>query len=67
MNKFNEVDQVIRNKVELVCKGYAQVEADDFEETFAPVIRLEAIRIFLAFECYKKNKSIPSGCKIRIP
>ena len=35
--KFNEVGQVIRNKDKLVCKGYAQVEGVDFEETFAPM------------------------------
>jgi hypothetical protein len=33
-NKFNEDGQVIRNKERLVCKGYAQVEGIDFEETF---------------------------------
>ena len=41
-----------RNKARLVCKGYTQVEGVDFEETFAPVARLEAIRMFLSFSCY---------------
>ena len=60
-NKFNENGHVTRNKARLVCKGYAQVEGIDFEETFAHVARLEAIRMFLAFACYKKfNES----CKI---
>ncbi len=54
-NKFNEDGQVIRNKARLVCKGYAQVEGIDFE-TFAPVARLEEIRMFLAFSCYKNFK-----------
>ena len=36
-----------RNKARFVCKGYAQVEGVDFEETSAPVERLEAIRMFL--------------------
>jgi hypothetical protein len=43
MNKLNEYGQVTRNKVRLVCKGYAQVEGIDFEETFSPVTRMEAI------------------------
>ena len=55
-NKINENGQVIRNKAKLVCKGYAQVEGVDFEETFAPVSRLEAIRMFLAFSSHKKLK-----------
>ncbi|MDL1139919.1 reverse transcriptase domain-containing protein, partial [Yersinia pestis] len=55
-NKLNEDGQVIRNKARLVCKGYAQVEGIDFEETFAPVARLEAIRMFLALAAYKTFK-----------
>ena len=52
-NKFNEHCHVTRNKDNLVCKGYAQVDVVDFEETFAPVERLEAIRMFLSFPGYK--------------
>ena len=55
-NKFNEHGHVTKNKARLVCKGYAQVEGIDFEETFASVARLEAIRMFLAFACYKNFK-----------
>ena len=55
-NKFNEHGHVTRNKARLVCKGYAQVEGVEFEETFAPVTRLEAIRMFLAFAWYKNFK-----------
>jgi hypothetical protein len=40
---------VTRNKVRLVAKGYAQVVGLDFEETFAPVARLESIRILLSY------------------
>jgi hypothetical protein len=40
----------------LVCKGYAQVEGHDFDETFAPVARLEYIRMFLAYACHKNFK-----------
>ena len=57
-NKFNQDGQVIRNKEILVCKGYAQVEGIYFEETYAPVARLEAIRIFLALSCHKNLKYI---------
>jgi hypothetical protein len=55
-NKLNEQGQVIRNKARLVCKGYAQIEGLDFDETFAPVARLEAIRMFLAYACHKRFK-----------
>jgi len=40
----------------LVAKGYNQIEGIDFDETFAPVARLEAIRILLSFACYKGFK-----------
>ena len=48
-NKLHESGNVIRNKARLVAKGYAQIEGVDFEETFAPVARLESIRILLAY------------------
>ncbi|GJV20903.1 retrovirus-related pol polyprotein from transposon TNT 1-94 [Tanacetum coccineum] len=44
---------VIRNKARLVAKGYAQEEGIDFEESFAPVARLEAVRIFVAYVAHK--------------
>ena len=46
----------MRNKARLVCKGYAQVEGQDFDETFAPMARMEAIRMFLAYACHKRFK-----------
>nr|GEV05565.1 Gag-Pol polyprotein [Tanacetum cinerariifolium] len=46
-NKRDEENTVIRNKSRLVAKGYAQKEGVDFEESFAPVARLEAIRLFI--------------------
>eukprot|EP00253_Pinus_taeda_P003975 PITA_03975 len=55
-NKLNENGEVIRNKARLVCKGYAQQEGIDFEETFDPVARLEAIRMFLALSSFQKFK-----------
>ena len=53
---MNEDRQVIRNKARLVCKEYAQIERIYFEETFAPVARLESIRMFLTFVSHKKLK-----------
>ena len=55
-NKLNENGEIIKNKARLVCKAYSQVESIDFEETFAPVARLEAIRMFLAFACFRNFK-----------
>ena len=46
---MNEEGVVTRNKARLVAQGYSQEEGIDFEETFAPMARLEAIRILLAF------------------
>jgi hypothetical protein len=43
---------VTRNKVRLVAKGYSQVKGLDFGETYAPVARLESIRILLAYATY---------------
>nr|GEU57400.1 hypothetical protein [Tanacetum cinerariifolium] len=48
-NKKDEDQTVIRNKARLVAKGYAPEEGIDFEESFAPVARLEAVRIFIAY------------------
>ena len=53
---INEDGKVIRNNARLICKGYAQVEGIHFEETFSLVARLEAIRTFLAFACFKDFK-----------
>ena len=55
-NKLNEDGIIIRNKEYLVAKGYDQEEGIDFDETFAPVARLEAIRILLSFACYMNFK-----------
>nr|GFB05044.1 copia protein [Tanacetum cinerariifolium] len=41
-----------KNKTRLVAQGYSQEEGIDYDETFAPVLRMEAIRIFLAFATY---------------
>nr|GFB51225.1 hypothetical protein [Tanacetum cinerariifolium] len=48
-NKRDEENTVIRNKSRLVAKGYVQKEGFDFEESFAPVARLEAVRLFITY------------------
>ena len=55
-NKLDENGVIIRNKARLVAKGYNQEEGIDFDETFAPVARLEAIRMLLAYACMKDFK-----------
>ncbi|GJZ76203.1 retrovirus-related pol polyprotein from transposon TNT 1-94 [Tanacetum coccineum] len=52
-NKTDAENTVIRNKSRLVAKGYGQEEGIDFEESFAPVARLEAVRIFVAYAAHK--------------
>ena len=55
-NKLDEHGTVIRNKSRLIAQGYTQVEGIDFDETFAPVARLESIRILLAITCHLNFK-----------
>ncbi|GJU19745.1 retrovirus-related pol polyprotein from transposon TNT 1-94, partial [Tanacetum coccineum] len=55
--KLDEYDDVLKNKARLVAKGYRQDEGIDFEESFPPVIRIEAIRIFIA-NAASKNMTI---------
>ncbi|GKB70995.1 retrovirus-related pol polyprotein from transposon TNT 1-94 [Tanacetum coccineum] len=52
-NKSDPENIVIRNKSRLVAKGYKQEEGIDFEESFAPVARLEAVRMFVAYVAHK--------------
>ncbi|GJS81675.1 retrovirus-related pol polyprotein from transposon TNT 1-94 [Tanacetum coccineum] len=51
--KLDELGGILKNKARLVARGYRQEEGIDFEESFAPVARLEAIRIFLLFAAHK--------------
>jgi len=55
-NKLDEDGKVVRNKARLVAQGYNQQEGIDYDETFAPVARLEAIRILLAYVAHKNIK-----------
>ncbi|GJZ23371.1 retrovirus-related pol polyprotein from transposon TNT 1-94 [Tanacetum coccineum] len=49
---LDELGGILKNKAQLVARGYRQEEGIDFEESFAPIARLEAIRIFLAFTAH---------------
>nr|GEX54546.1 retrovirus-related Pol polyprotein from transposon TNT 1-94 [Tanacetum cinerariifolium] len=51
--KLDKLGGILKNKARLVARGYLQEEGIDFEESFASVARLEAIRIFLAFAAHK--------------
>ncbi|GKB05518.1 retrovirus-related pol polyprotein from transposon TNT 1-94 [Tanacetum coccineum] len=55
--KVDEYGDVLKNMARLVAKGYRQEEGIDFEESFAPVARIEAIRIFIA-NAASKNMTI---------
>ncbi|GJR65242.1 retrovirus-related pol polyprotein from transposon TNT 1-94 [Tanacetum coccineum] len=59
--KLDEYSDVLENKVRLVAKGFCQEEGLDFEESFAPVARLEAIRIFIANAACKNMNSLSNG------
>ncbi|GJV99131.1 putative ribonuclease H-like domain-containing protein [Tanacetum coccineum] len=52
INKRDERGVVVRNKARLVAQGYTQEEGIDYDEVFAPVARIEAIRLFLAFASF---------------
>ncbi|KAL8098804.1 hypothetical protein AgCh_031505 [Apium graveolens] len=55
-NKLDENGTVVRNKARLVAQGYTQMEGIDFDETYAPVARIESIRMLLAYACHKNFK-----------
>ena len=54
--KMNEQEEVVRNKARLVCKGYSQQERIDYEETYAPVARMEVVKMFLAYAANNNYK-----------
>nr|GEX57379.1 retrovirus-related Pol polyprotein from transposon TNT 1-94 [Tanacetum cinerariifolium] len=54
-SKTDAKNTVIRNKSRLVAKGYSQEEGIDFEKSFAQVLRLEAVRIFVAYAAHKNS------------
>ncbi|GJZ45733.1 copia protein [Tanacetum coccineum] len=53
MNKKDKRGIVIKNKARLVAQGYTQEEGIEYDEVFAPVARIEAIRLFLAYSSFK--------------
>ncbi|XP_075515526.1 uncharacterized protein LOC142550172 [Primulina tabacum] len=55
-NKTDESGIVVRNKARLVAQGYTQIEGIDFDETFAPVARIESVRLLLAIACHMDIK-----------
>ena len=55
-NKLDEYGTIVRNKARLVVQGYNQQEGIDYNETFAPVARLEAIRLLIAYAAHKRIK-----------
>ncbi|GKB02094.1 retrovirus-related pol polyprotein from transposon TNT 1-94 [Tanacetum coccineum] len=66
-NKLDENSVVSRNKARLVAQGYNQQEGIDFDETYAPVERLESIRILLAYACAHDFKLFQMDVKSAFP
>jgi hypothetical protein len=64
-NKQDEHRIVTKNKARLVAQGYSQVEGLDFEKIFAPVARLESIRILLTYATHHDFKLYQMNVKSR--
>nr|GEX19693.1 retrotransposon protein, putative, Ty1-copia subclass [Tanacetum cinerariifolium] len=60
-NKNDEIGIVIKNKARLDALGHTQEEGIDYDEVFAPVARIEAIRLFLAYASFQYFFSLPNG------
>nr|GFD30169.1 retrovirus-related Pol polyprotein from transposon TNT 1-94 [Tanacetum cinerariifolium] len=54
--KKDEFSGVLKNKARLVAQGFREEEVIDFEESFSPVTRIEAIRIFIAYAAHKNMR-----------
>jgi len=63
-NKMDEHGVITINKARLMAKGYNQEEGIDYDETYAPVARLEAVTLLLAFSCIKGFKLFQMDVKI---
>ncbi|KAH1129571.1 hypothetical protein J1N35_000949, partial [Gossypium stocksii] len=55
-NKLNEIGNIVRNKARFVAQGYTQEEGIDYDETYAPIARMEVIRMLLALACFNNFK-----------
>ncbi|GJS32868.1 retrovirus-related pol polyprotein from transposon TNT 1-94 [Tanacetum coccineum] len=66
-NRSDKKNTVIRNKARLVAKGYAQKEGIDFEESFAPVVQLEDVRLFVVYAAHKSFLVYQMDVKIAFP
>ncbi|GKG13770.1 putative ribonuclease H-like domain-containing protein, partial [Tanacetum coccineum] len=62
-NKKDERGTIIKNKARLVAQGYRKEEGVDYDEVFAPVARIEAIRLFLAFASIHGLYCLSDGCQ----
>ena len=65
--KCNEEEEVMKHKARLVAKGYIQKQGVDFVEVFAPVARLESVRLLLAIAGTSFLGGPPHGREIRVP
>ena len=63
-NRTYEEGNIICNKARLVTQGYSQMEEVDYDETFAPIARMESIRILLALACHLRFKLYQMDVKI---
>ncbi|GKF58024.1 retrovirus-related pol polyprotein from transposon TNT 1-94, partial [Tanacetum coccineum] len=61
--KIDKFGRVLKNKARLVAQGFRQEEEIDFEESFTPVSRIEAIRIFVAKCRSQEYDNLPNGCQ----
>jgi hypothetical protein len=64
--KRNEAVEVVKHKARLVARGFVQQEGIDFEEVFAPLARVESVRILPALVAQEGVASPPHGCEVRI-
>jgi len=60
---MDENGNIVRNKARLIAKGYNQEEGINFDETYAPVARLEAVRLLMAYACMCNFKISPMDVK----
>ncbi|GJY59105.1 ribonuclease H-like domain-containing protein [Tanacetum coccineum] len=63
LNKKDKRGIVIKNKARLVAQGYTQEEGIDYDKVFAPIARIEAIRLFLAYASFKTFCGVPMDCQ----